>query len=107
MVLVEDEMGRRLAPEILSPAAADLAEYASSFRVLPWTPTPEFVDKTLAEVDLRRRFEITVLGYWPGGPSRAAKKPKPNLPTADYRIKAGDTLLLIGLHDAVERFVSR
>ncbi|MBL9027344.1 MAG: TrkA family potassium uptake protein [Myxococcales bacterium] len=106
VVLVEHEMGRRLAPEILSPAAADLVDYASSFRVLPVAPRPEFIGKTLAELDLRRRFEITVLGYWRGAVAHGTRKPKMNIPTPDYRVQAGDTLLLIGLHDAVEQFLS-
>lgn len=106
VVLVEDEMGRRLAPEILSPAAAELVDYASSFRVLPWSPTLEFVGKTLAELDLRRRFEITVLGYWREQVAPGGRKPKLNMPTPEYRVEANDTLLLIGLHDRVEKFLS-
>ncbi len=106
VVMVEHEMGRRLAPEILSPAAADLADYASSFRVLPWAPTPEFVGKTLLELDLRRKHEITVLGYWRGRTGHGDRKARLTLPSADYRVEATDTLLLIGLHDAIERFVA-
>jgi trk system potassium uptake protein TrkA len=106
VVLVEDEMGRRLAPEVLSPVAAQLVDYASSFRVLPWTPTPTFIGKTLAELDMRRKHEISVLGYWRGRIPTGGKRVKPHIPGPDYRIEAGDTLLLIGLHDAIESFLS-
>lgn len=102
--LVEDEMGRRLATEVLSPASADVMEYASSFRVMPWVPGPQHAGKTLAELDLRARHEINVLGYWRGGDANARKKP--TVPGADYRVAQGDTLLLIGLHEVVEDFFS-
>jgi len=106
VILVEDEMGRRLAPEVMSPASSDLIEYASSFRVVPWSPVVSMVGKTLAELDLRRRHEITILGYWREGATAAGRKPRPVLPGPDYRVSASDTLLLIGLHDAVEAFLA-
>ena len=106
VILVEDEMGRRLAPEVLSPASSDLVEYASSFRVVPWSPTGNVVGKTLAELDLRRRHEITILGYWREGSATGGRKSRPLLPGPDYRVEAADTLLIIGLHDAVERFLA-
>ncbi|MBK6519309.1 MAG: TrkA family potassium uptake protein [Polyangiaceae bacterium] len=102
--LVEDEMGRRLATEVLSPASSDFMEYASSFRVMPWVPSGDYVGKTLVELDLRKRHEITVLGCWRGGDARGKKKPA--MPTPDYRVAQGDTLLVIGLHQAVEAFFS-
>lgn len=104
VVLVENEMGRRLAPEVLSPASAALTEYASSLRVVPWVASGPLVGKTLAELDLRRRHQINVLGYWREVTSGG--KPRLVLPGPDYRVEIGDTLLLIGMHDEVERFLA-
>jgi trk system potassium uptake protein TrkA len=104
VVLVEEEMGRRLAPEVLSPASSDLAEYASSFRVVAWRVSEAFVGGTVAEFNRRYR-EINILGYWREQTSES-KRPRPLLPNPDYRINKGDTLLLIGLHDAVEAFLA-
>jgi trk system potassium uptake protein TrkA len=105
VVLVEDEMGRRLAPEVLSPASAALMEYASSLRVFPWTASGPYVSKTLAELDLRRRYQLNVLGYWREAAPAPGKKPRLIVPGPDYRIEAGDTLLLIGMGEMVERFL--
>lgn len=105
VVLVESEMGRRLAAEVLSPAASDLMEQAAAFRVIPWSAEPRVVGRSLAELDLPRRYEVSVLGYW-RGPDAAAKKQKLSLPTAEYRVQAGDTLLLIGLAHAIEKFLA-
>jgi Trk K+ transport system NAD-binding subunit len=99
-------MGRRLVPEILNPVSSDLFEYASLFRVIPWVASGTLVGKTLNESGLRRRYEINVLGYWRDIPASGSRKPRPAVPGPDYRIGSGDTLLLIGLHDAVEKFLA-
>jgi trk system potassium uptake protein len=105
VVLVESEMGRRLAPEVLSPAAAELMEQAAGFRVVPWAAHGPAVGRSLAELDLPRRYEVTVLGYWRGR-EVASKKQRLERPTPDYRVESGDTLLLIGDADALERFLA-
>lgn len=105
VVLVEQEMGRRLAPEVLSPASSELAEYASSFRVVPWAAKGAAVGKSVAEFN-RRFAEINVLGCWREPASGTLRKRRPILPGPDYRIESGDTLLLIGVHDAIEEFLA-
>jgi trk system potassium uptake protein len=107
VVLVESEMGRRLAPEVLSPAASDLMEQAAAFRVVPWAAQGAVIGRTLAELDLPRRHEVTVLGYWRGPEVATMRKRRLDLPTPEYRIDATDTLLLIGLASAVEKFVAK
>jgi trk system potassium uptake protein TrkA len=107
-VLVEHEMGRRLAPEVLSPAAADLMDYAAQFRIIPWRAHGSVTGKTVSE--LKRAHEgINVLGYWADEAplSLLSKKRRPTIPGPDYRIGDGHTLLLIGLHDSVEAFLAR
>lgn len=105
VVLVESEMGRRLAPEVLSPAASDLMEQAAAFRVVPWVAQGPFVGRSLADLDLPRRYEVTVLGYWRGR-LEGVRKRKLDRPTPEYRVEEGDTLLLIGLASALERFLA-
>ena len=106
VVLVESEMGRRIAPEVLSPASSDLMEHASSFRVVPWVAAGSSVGRTLADLDLPRRHEITVLGYWRGPDSTSTRKRRLIRPAPDYRVEEGDTLLVIGLAQAVEKFLA-
>lgn len=103
VVLVETEMGRRLAPEVLSPASSELMEEAAAFRVVPWLARSSVVGRTLAELDLPRRYDVTVLGYWRG--PVAGRKRAVTRPTADYRVEEGDTLLVIGLAEAIEKFL--
>ena len=104
VVLVESEMGRRLAPEVLSPASSELMEEAAAFRVVPWTAAGSAVGRTLADLDLPRRYDVTVLGYWRGPVS--GRKRGVTRPTPDYRVEQGDTLLVIGLAEAIEKFLA-
>lgn len=106
VVLVESEMGRRLAPEVLSPASSELMEEAAAFRVVPCTPKKSMAGRTLAELDLPRRYDVTVLGFWRGDADAApARRRRLARPTAEYRVQPGDTLLLIGLATDVEKFL--
>jgi len=103
-VQVEDEMGRRLAVQVLNPASAHLMDLAVHFRVIPWVAAPPFLGKTLAEAQLRR-FEINVIGSFRSDPGSKGK-PRMRLPTPDDRIEPGDTLLLVGEEENVERFLA-
>lgn len=105
VVRVEDEMGRRLAPEVLSPASSTIAEYAADLRVVPWLAAETVVGRTLRELDLRSRYQLTVVGFCRGAAQGPGKKPPLLFPEPDMRIERGDTLLVIGASDAVEKFL--
>lgn len=101
-IQVENEMGRRLAVQVLNPVSSHLLDYATHFRVVPWVATDGYVGKTLSVANFRR-YELNVLG-WFGG---EAAKPRLNFPSADYRIEAGHTLLLAGEDEAIQRFLAK
>lgn len=104
-VQVENEMGRRLAVQVLNPVASHLIDFATHFRVVPWLPRPPYVGQTLAAAQLRRH-EITVLGYLKSEPGKSPGRPRMQLPGPDYVIKDGETLLLVSEQDALERFLA-
>ena len=103
-IQVEDEMGRRVAVQVLNPTAAHLMDFATHFRVVPWMAVPPYVGKTLAEARFRS-FEINVLGFFPKE-GQADAHPKLQLATPDYRIQQGDTLLLVSEEEKLERFLA-
>jgi trk system potassium uptake protein TrkA len=102
-VQVENEMGRRLAVQVLNPVATHLMDLATHFRVVPWVAVPPYVGKTLAEAKLRR-FDVNVLGYY--RETDSGGKPLLLMPSPEYRIEAGDTLLLVSEEDNIERFLA-
>jgi trk system potassium uptake protein len=101
-IQVENEMGRRLAVQVLNPVSSDLLEFATHFRVVPWTATPSYVGKELSVANFRR-FELNVLGWF----GADAQNPRLNFAAPDYQIEAGHTLLLVGQEEAIQRFLSQ
>jgi trk system potassium uptake protein TrkA len=101
-IQVENEMGRRLAVQVLNPVSSDLLEFATHFRVVPWTATPSYVGKALSLANFRR-FELNVLGWF----GADAHNPRLNFAAPDYQIEAGHTLLLVGQEEAIQRFLSQ
>jgi trk system potassium uptake protein len=102
-VQVENEMGRRLAVQVLNPVAAHLIDFAMHFRVVPWLPKAPYVGQTLAAAQLRKH-EINVLGYLNTDATGSDGRPRMQLPGPDYVIKEGETLLLVSEEEALERF---
>lgn len=104
-IQVENEMGRRLAVQVLNPGAAHLMDFAMHFRVVPWTVTPAYVGKTLAESKFRN-YDVNVLGFVRAEQNTRKSKPRMELAAPDYRIAAGDTLVLVSDEVAIERFLA-
>lgn len=102
VVQIESEMGRVIGAEVVTPISADLIEYARGYRVVPWAASGKLVGKTLTEVNLRQRYGINVVGFR----RRIEGSAKPHLspPDPNYRIAAGDTLMLVGEEANVSRF---
>lgn len=100
---IEAEMGERLGRELVGSVSAELLDLADHYQVAPWIARGELVGRTLAEAELRRRYELTVLGYRRGGPAEGPRG-RLTVPTADYVIGAGDTLLLVGEDHRVATF---
>ena len=107
---LEHEMGTRIAADLVTPVAADLVDFAHGYRVVPWVAQGPLVGKSLSEADLRKRYEINVLGYRrkadaaAGAPGRRLRL---EVPTPSYVIAEGDTLLLVGEDASVARFVAQ
>jgi trk system potassium uptake protein TrkA len=102
VVQPEQETGQKLATELLSSVPTDLLDFAAGYRVVPWAPGAEWLGRTLAEADLRRRWGINVLGV---RPASAGPRPRLGMPSPDYRIAAGDTLLVVGMEADVSRLL--
>jgi trk system potassium uptake protein TrkA len=100
-VQVENEMGRRLAVQVLNPVAAHLIDFATHFRVVPWLPKAPYLGKTLESAQLRKH-DINVLGYLRD--ATQSSKPRMQLPGPDYVLNERDTLLLVSQEEPLERF---
>jgi trk system potassium uptake protein TrkA len=102
---LEREMGARIATELFTACSTELLDFAHGYRVMPWVANGTLVGKTLAEAALRNRYDVTVLGFGHGrelsGGTHSVVPVTPN-----YRIRAGDTLMLVGEEKAMARFLA-
>lgn len=95
----ERETARHMASRIVHPNLLDFVPLAENYRVMEVAPPPWFLDRTLLELHLRKRAGVLVIGA-----RKAAGGPLVFLPGPDYKVEAGDALLMIGPDDALARF---
>lgn len=61
VIFPEYESGRRLAKNMLSSGFVDIIELSSDVSLIELEVKPEWVDKTLIELDLRKKYSINVI----------------------------------------------
>jgi NhaA family Na+:H+ antiporter len=84
------------------PVVLDVPRFARGYGVLPLEASGVLVGRSLAELDVRKRFGVTVIGMWHGADTSEHRKLEP--PMAEYQIADGDMLLVAGSDEAVESF---
>lgn len=80
----------------------ELPRFAEGFRVETWAVRGPFAGRSLRDLDLRNRLGVSVLGVQRERPGRVVLEPV----TAAYTLAEGDTLLLVGSGEDIERFLS-
>lgn len=102
---LEREMGARIATELSTVCSTELLDFAHGYRVVPWLAHGSLVGKTLSEAALRNRYDVTVLGFGQGRELSGGTHSIVPI-TPDYRIKAGDTLMIVAEEKAMARFLA-
>ena len=94
----EEDMGRRLATRLAQPSILEEVELGDSH--LAEVEAPEtFVTKTLAELDIRNKYGVSVMAIQRG------EKVIAN-PRATETIASGDILVIVGSVDSVRKVAS-
>ncbi len=78
VVVPEYESGTRLAKNLLSAGFIDMVDLAENVSVLHFNVRPEWVGKTLAELNLRKKYSINVVATEQGG--KVSTEIDPTLP---------------------------
>lgn len=90
----EYAIGERLARRLSQPNVVDQFQLGDS--IIAEIATPEaFVGNSLAELDLRNRFGLSVIAFQRGGEVHSN-------PRADDRVEENDTLVVMGEPEAVD-----
>jgi trk system potassium uptake protein TrkA len=96
VVQPERDMGRRLA-HLVTGEAIDYLELDDNFAVVETTTPSELVGMTIAEADIRNRFDVTVVCVRFGNGGFTYASP-------EQRIDAGTVLVVAGATRDVDRF---
>lgn len=98
------DRAQRLARSLMTTSQVDLFEIADGLCAAE-VPTPEAVaDKTLAEADIRRAFDITVLAVRRLDDADPAAPRQLLIPKADTLIRSDDRLLIFGTSEQIDAF---
>lgn len=107
IVSLEKEMARQVAQEIVMPDTQVLAPITANHSLAEVKAKPEFVGKTLLELDFRNRYGINIVAIksrevttGPEGPEKVEIHVN-DLPHADDVIEEGDVLVVIGADEKI------
>jgi len=100
VVFPERDMGIRIARRLITPNIKDYIELEPDYSVIEIEALPEFVDKTLSELDLRNKYGINVLAIKRDNTFNIS-------PQAKDVIKKGDFLIVIGETKKITKLASK
>ena len=97
IVYPEREMGAKVAKNLVSADFADWITLSPECSVVEIAIPKKWVGKTLKELDVRKRHDVSVVGYTRQGKTEV--NPDPNMPLQEDMI-----LILIGTNRALHEF---
>lgn len=96
IIYSEKEMGVRVAHNLISPGIVDYIEMENNITILSIHVPQEWVDKSLIDTDVRRKYNITVVAIKRGGDMFVNPRP-------DMKMKEQDMLIILGDSESVKR----
>lgn len=100
IIYSEKEMGIRVAHNLTSPGIVDYIEMNNNITVVTIHIPEEWIGKTLIDLDVRRKYHITVV---------AIRRQTENFinPRPDMVMQAGDMLVILGDTSSIKEITSR
>ena len=95
VVIPEQENAQRLARSLHSHNVLDYIELSEEYGILEVPAPKRWVGKTLKELDVRAKLGVNIIAVESGRETNVS-------PAADYRIAAGDILVVLGDNYALE-----
>jgi trk system potassium uptake protein TrkA len=107
IISLEREMARQVAQQIAMPGTQIVAPITTNHSLAEVKAKPEFIGKTLQQLDLRNRLGLNIVAIksrevttGPEGPEKVEIHVN-DLPHAEDVIKEGDVLVVIGADDKI------
>ncbi len=99
VVFPERDMGARLARNLLTPNVLELMELTGDYQIIEIRVPAKWVDNSIIDLNVRRRYGLNILAIHRG--ERFLVSPAP-----DMLFEQGDTVLVMGRKDDIERLES-
>ncbi len=101
VIYPEREMAIRLVRSLASPTIRDYVPIEEDLEFVQMTVPPAFVGKSLGQLDLRRKYNVTVVAVHTTDAESGAAKTV--VPTAEYVFLAQDTMWVVGHRHDLEK----
>jgi trk system potassium uptake protein TrkA len=97
VVFPERDMGARIARRLITPNIKDYVELEPNYNIMEIKALPEFVDKSLSELDLRNKYGINVLAIKRNNGFNISPQAKDVIKKDDLLIVIGETKIITEL----------
>ena len=97
VVFPERDMGARIARRLITPNIKDYVELEPDYNIMEIEALPEFVDKSLSELDLRNKYGINVLAIKRDNSFNISPQAKDVIKKDDLLIVIGETKIITEL----------
>lgn len=99
VIFPEQETAERMAHRIVNPDLLDYLPLSKEYRVVEISVPPRFVGQTLAQLHLRKQYQVMVIAI-----KRGEGAELEFLPPADKILQAGNTLVMMGKEADIAAF---
>ncbi len=97
VVFAEREMAVKVANSLTSRNVIEFLPLAPDYSIMEIAPPTEFIGKTLAEIDLRKRYRVQVIAVKEFVPEKMTM-----IPGAEFVIKDSDMMVVMGANKDLE-----
>lgn len=104
VVLLERDMGARIANSLTSPSILEHIELSPEFGIMETVPPKEFIGKSIRDLDVRAKHGLNIIGIRRKDAGADGKEDLNVAPKADYVVKQGDTFVIIGSNENLDKF---
>lgn len=94
----EMDMAVNLANKLNAPNFLEYVRLSSEYNIVEVAPPFDFIGKTIAEIDLRKKYNIHIIGI-----RDVTTEQFTVVPTADFRLKDSEVMIVIGSEKDLNR----
>ena len=100
IILPEQEMGRRIAANLISGNIIDYIELSRDYSIVEIGVLPEWVDHTIIQLDIRSKHGLNIIAIAHEGEINIS-------PAPDYVLDKSDKLVVVGSNKSIQELESK